>query len=743
MSVAFSPDGKTLASGSRDRAVKLWDARTGKVRRTLTGPDADMYSVAFSPDGKVLASGSGDKTVRLCDVGTGAPRGTLTGHEDVVRSVAFSPDGKILASDSLDKTLRLWDAATGKLVRTLPGHALKSLAFSPDGQTLVSGGRDKTVQLWDVASGKRRALLEGHSGGIEGVAFSPDGKTAASSSEDGTVRLWDAEKAALRETLRGHGVEVDSLAFSPDGKLLASGSKDKSVKLWEPRTGALRRTLTGASARHESLTFSPDGQTLVSGSGGPEALIRLWNLDEREERFNKDPQWDNYNNRAALPKPRTIRQDFGYSKTNHAGGKIGEIGGFLSPAAEPAYYARKIPDKTFADTLSASGTLACDGRPFHALIGFFNADTLNEWRTPNTIVLRISGRGDVFYAWVEYATRRWRAGGDEPRGFPKRRHPKTGKSEKIGFTAKGAVHRWSLRYDPAANDGGGVVTTTIDDQTAVCHLRQGHKADGARFNRFGLLNVMKSADEGGELWLDDVTIDGQKEDFAKEPGWDAFHNRRTYETRNVRPRFDFGFSPTRYAGGLGEGELGGLVFRGDCRYPERMAYYADRLNVLNLSKPLKASGKVSLRRGVTDSTVLLGFFHAKDSLTVNPSQDSGLPRDFLGIVVDGPSREGFYFAPAYRLHDGGRGHAGDSHGPPHIYPDGKAHNWTLEYSPTAAGGKGRITLTLDRRAVALDLKEGQRAAGAHFDRFGLVTTWVDGNSQHIYFDDLTYTCTQK
>jgi hypothetical protein len=240
-----------------------------------------------------------------------------------------------------------------------------------------------------------------------------------------------------------------------------------------------------------------------------------------------------------------------------------------------------------------------------------------------------------------------------------------------------------------------------------------------------------------------VTIDGHKEDLRTDPGWDGFQNRRTYETTNVRPRFDFGYSPTHYAGGRDPGELGGLVFRGDCRYPERMAYYADRLGALTLAKPLKASGKVSLRRGVTDSTVLLGFFHSRDSTTSNPSQDSGLPRNFLGIVVDGPSREGFYFAPAYRVQEGGSGHAGGHSDPPHIYPDGKAHDWTLEYSPTAAGGNGRITLTLDRKAVTLDLNKGHQAAGARFDRFGLITTWVDGNAQQIYFDDLTCTCDQQ
>src|SRR5262249_36857962 len=244
-------------------------------------------------------------------------------------------------------------------------------------------------------------------------------------------------------------------------------------------------------------------------------LSGLLAAGERVERFDKDPQWDGSNNRASTPKPRTVRQDFGYSKTTHTGGQAGEIGGFPSPAAEPAYYAKKIPVKTFADPLTASGTLACTGRGAHALLGFFNADTLNEWRTPNTIALRISARGDVFFAWVEYATSRWRAGGDQPRGLPTRRAPKTKRNAPARFAARGRVERWSLRYDLQANHGGGVITATIDDQTAVCHLREGHKADGATFNRFGLLNVMKSATDGSEVWLGDVTIDGHKEDLRK------------------------------------------------------------------------------------------------------------------------------------------------------------------------------------------------------------------------------------
>jgi hypothetical protein len=461
--------------------------------------------------------------------------------------------------------------------------------------------------------------------------------------------------------------------------------------------------------------------------------------EERTQHFDRDPGWDGHNNRLA--RPRTIRQDFGYGKTRNTGAP-GEVGGFITPAAEPAFYARKITPATFGDTLSVSGTLACTGRTFHALVGFFNAGTLKEWRTPNTIALRLSGRGDVFCAWLEYATGRWRAGGDSPRAFPVVRDPRSGRNRPRGFPARGKVYRWSLRYDPKGNSGGGVITATVGDETAVCHLREGHKGDGASFNRFGLLGVMKHAGRGGEVWLGEVAVNGRREDFRTDPGWEGVGNRRTYTTRDVRPRFDFGYSPTRYAGGKGKGELGGLVFRGDCRFPERLAYYGDRLRDLSLDGPLRASGRVCLRRGVTDSTVLLGFFHSRESIRPSKEQTSGLPRSFLGVMIEGPSREGFFFAPAYRTSRAGQGH-GKGEGLPHLHPDGKSHAWSLEYSPTAAGGRGRLTVRLDRHAFRLALRKGDRASGARFDRFGLVTTWIDGNGQQVYLDDLTYTCKQE
>ena len=468
------------------------------------------------------------------------------------------------------------------------------------------------------------------------------------------------------------------------------------------------------------------------------ALAGVAAAEERTERFDRDPGWDARNNRATTPERRPVRQDFGYSRTAHAGGTVGEVGGFVTPAAEPAYYARTIDRRTFDQPLAASGTLLWTGPAGHVLLGYFNAGTLNEWRTPNSVALRLLGRGDVFYAYVEYCTAKWRAGGDSPGGFATVRDPATGRAEPRGFKA-GVPHRWSLRYDPAGNNGGGAVTVTLGGETAVCHLDAGHRADGATFDRFGLLPVLKSVDGGGEVWLDDVTVEGRADDFAAEPGWEGVGNRREYVTAEVRPRFNFGFSPTRHAGGAGAGELGGLVFRGDCRYKDRLAAYGDRLRLLSLDTPLKAAGKVALRRGVSDSTTLLGFYHSADSLAANPSQGSGFPKCFLGVAVEGPSRDGFLFYPAYRTRGDGQGYAAGADRPT-ILPDGAAHDWSLAYDPAAAGGRGRVVVALDGKAIALDLGAGDRAAGARFDRFGLVTTWIDGNAQRVYFDDLTYTC---
>jgi hypothetical protein len=465
------------------------------------------------------------------------------------------------------------------------------------------------------------------------------------------------------------------------------------------------------------------------------SVLSGWCLaEERTERFNQDPGWEGRNNRSQTPEKRTVRQDFGHSPTANAGGTRGEIGGFISPAAETAYYGLKLEPKSFGDPLAASGTLSVKGPSCHLLVAFFNSRTVNEWRTPSTIALRILGRGDHFFAYVEYTTANWRAGGDSPGGFATVKNTATGRLDLRGFKC-GVPHKWSLKYDPAGNNGGGSVTVMIDDETAVCHLDEGHKADGARFDRFGLLPVLKSADGGGEVWLDDVAINGTKDDFTNDPKWEGVGNRRTYGTADVRPRFDFGFSASHHAGGEEFGELGGNVFRGDCRYKDKLAAYGDRLKPLSLDTPLKAGGKVALRRGVSDSTVLLGFYHSADSLAVSDTQSSGFPKSFLGVAVEGPSRDGFLFYPAYRTSGDGQNYANGANRP-HILPDGKPHDWLLKYDPNAS----RISVVFDGKETKLDVPPEHRKTGARFDRFGLVTTWIDGNAQRIYFDDLTYTC---
>ena len=464
----------------------------------------------------------------------------------------------------------------------------------------------------------------------------------------------------------------------------------------------------------------------------------------KTEHFDSDPGWDRWNNRPSdrNDQPAKVRQDFGYSRTAHAGGSAGEVGGFVQGAAEPAYCAKALESATLDRPLSASGTLAVAEGATHVLLGFFNSGTVNEWRTPNTLTLRIQGRGDHFFAYVEYCTSKWRAGGDSPQAFPMVTDPRTSRKSLQGFASGGKPHRWSIRYEPAGNGGAGTITATIDDERAVCDIDPDHRADGATFNRFGLLNVMKSADGGGEIYLDDVSINGRVDHFDADPDWDGRDNHKSYQSSNVRPRFDFGYSPTHFAGGLGRGEMGGLIFRGDCRYPQRMAYYADRVGPLGLDKPIKARGKIVMLRGVTDSTVTLGFFNVKSAMRSNPVQSDAIPKGMMGVNIEGPSREGFCFYPIYRVAGGGGAAAKPSAQTPHIYPDRAAHDWTFEYDPAAANGRGRITVALDGRTAHLDLKEGDKTKGAAFDRFGIITPWIDGNAQTVYFDDLTYTARQ-
>jgi WD40 repeat protein len=291
-SIAFSADGTLLASGNTDATVRLWDARTGTLVRTLIGKYA-VTSTAISLTDKQVASSDNDNRamaslVTLWDTRTGQSLWERPSLSGTINVIAFSPDGQTVARGAVDGTVALYDVRTGDEQRKVEvphdpevSVHVNSIAFSSDGRTLASGSSDGAVLLWALPEGRLTRRLQRHpDDAVTAVALAPDGRTIASGRRRWVgfrkvyeVVLWDVETGRLTQTLKGHRDEVRSVAFSPDGRRVASASGDWTVKLWDVQTGKLKRTLGMYRSGVNSVAFSPDGKTMASGSS--DGTVRL------------------------------------------------------------------------------------------------------------------------------------------------------------------------------------------------------------------------------------------------------------------------------------------------------------------------------------------------------------------------------------------------------------------------------------------------------------------------------------
>lgn len=280
--VAICLDKNIIVSTHNNKDICIWDFKTQQLLRALHGHSKPVTSVAFSPDGEKLATGSDDRTIKLWNQDYQEIY-TLVGHQHVVKSVAFNLNGEIIASGSWDKTVRLWDVTTGKEVSVLTGHKLQvsAVTFSPDGQYLASASKDKTVRLWkngaDHLLYSLSNILSSHTWAVTAVAFSPDGKILATGSDDNTIKLWDVNTDEEFATLTGHSWSITALVFNFDGTLI-SGSQDKTVKVWQVSNTEEIATLSGHTDTVTSVAIAnSDTQTIVSGS--KDKTIKIWKLD--------------------------------------------------------------------------------------------------------------------------------------------------------------------------------------------------------------------------------------------------------------------------------------------------------------------------------------------------------------------------------------------------------------------------------------------------------------------------------
>ena len=284
-SVAVTPAGTRLVSGSDDHTLRVWDLASGVELATLSGHRDMVLATAVTPDGSRLVSGSADETIKIWDLATFREVATFSGHRSSVRAVAVSPDGMRVVSASDDCTVKIWDLATGQELTTLAGHNrwILAVALTPDGSRLISGSGDSTLKVWDLQSGRELATLSGHRDGVWSVAVTPDGTRVVSGSLDRTVKVWDLASGRELMTLQGHRSRVWALAVTPDGTR-AIFSSHRTLKVFGLADGGELAALEGHQERVRCAAVTPDGARVVSGSD--DRTLRIWDLASSRQTAN-------------------------------------------------------------------------------------------------------------------------------------------------------------------------------------------------------------------------------------------------------------------------------------------------------------------------------------------------------------------------------------------------------------------------------------------------------------------------
>jgi hypothetical protein len=518
--------------------------------------------------------------------------------------------------------------------------------------------------------------------------------------------------------------------------------------------------------------------------------------------FSRDPGWDHHQNRIVGTDMPKVVQDFGWRRTNFTGSGPGEIGGRVENSRRQAYYALPLGKPlTFDDEISASGTLALRhiGLRGVGYVGFFNSQR-HTWRVWNSMAFRVweeDGLGQVMFDWISSD---WRARGAETaillkpddkvhtwsfryepearadpiwqdealerhvtdrtrNGQPyelqgeehlferlKQEEPSLTREELhrrllkvrdqglVEYFHRHNQHRWWKR--PDAGTGHGRVTLRFDDETPyVFWFDPEIRRAPAEFDRFGLFNIARFG-RRVEVYLGELTVNGQKIDLSQDPHWEGRNNESRYTEPNFHGMHSYGWSQMNWAGER-PGEIGGLFWRTEPPDP-LCSYYGDDVGELTLDDPISFSGTICFTDGMTDAAAFFGYFNRDNQLAKFTAAHPGAsrPGNTMGITIADSPAVGYYFTPQVTSSD----REAVRKACEVFTPDRRRRRrFTYDYDPEGNGGIGRVTVTLDGHAYALDLSPRQRKGGAVFNRFGLANVRNGGHSVEFYLDDLIYT----